>query len=122
MASHAQNAKLPLVLDPPFQNTLRTSLRLGAITPALPWTPRSSGWRVAFVGQEGGGRIDARFLQSTPGGGERHVSDPGELGAGPMRTLVRIELPAGRGEPWDPPSLERLRLEALPGRLPATKP
>jgi len=40
-----------------------------------------------------------------------------------MRALVRLELAAGHGQPWDPPSLERLRLEALPGRLPSgTKP
>ena len=124
MASHVRNAVLPLALDPPVQNPLRTTLILGAVTPALPWTPRSSGWRVDFVGHEGGGRIDAHFLQSAPGDrAERHVSDPSELGTGPMRALVRLELAAGHGQPWDPPSLERLRLEALPGRLPSgTKP
>jgi hypothetical protein len=125
MASHVRNAVLPLVLDPPVQNPLRTSLSLGAVTPPLSWTPRSGGWRVDFfVSHEGGGRIDAGFLQSIPGGrAERHVSDPSELGPGPMRTLVRLEIAAGHGQPWDPPSLERLRLEALPGPLPArTKP
>ena len=123
VASHVRNAVLPLVLDPPVQNPLRTSLSVGRVTPPLPWTPRSSGWRIDFVGHEGRGRFDARFLQSSPGGqGERLVSDPSELGAGPMRTLVRLELAAGHG-PWDPPSLERLRLEGLPGRLPtSTKP
>jgi hypothetical protein len=35
-----------------------------------------------------------------------------------VRALVRIELPRGHGEPWDPPRFERLRLEALPGSLP----
>jgi hypothetical protein len=120
MASHVRNALLPLALDPPLVNPLRAPLYIGAVTNAIPWTPRRTGWRTAFIGHEGAGRLSARYLQSAPRGGpERQVSDPGELGAGPVRVLVRLELPAGRGEPWDPPRFERLRLEANPRRLPA---
>ncbi len=122
MASHGRILLLPLELDPPDVNPLRTSLSVGSVTLALPWTPRSSGWRATFIGHEGAGRLSSRFLQ-TRSGTERQVSDPSELGAGPVRVLVRLELPGGRGEPWDPPRFERLRLEALPGRLPSgTKP
>jgi hypothetical protein len=122
MASHARNLLLPLTLDPPAVNPLRTTLSVGAVTLALPWTPRSSGWLPIFIGHEGAGRLGARYLQSASGT-ERQVNDPSELRAGPMRVLVRLELPAGREEPWDPPLFERLKLEALPGPLPAgTKP
>lgn len=122
MASHARNLVLPLALDAPATNPLRTNLSMGAVTLALPWSPRSSGWCPTFIGHEGGGRLRARFLQ-TRNGMERQVNDPSELHAGSVRVLVRLELPGGHGEPWDPPLLERLRLEALPGPLPSgTKP
>ncbi len=123
VASHAGVARLPLALDPPAQNLLRTPLVVGALTPLLPWTPRAHGWRTVFTGHEGGGRLNARFLQGAAGRDTELVGiDPSELGPGHMRVLVQLELPAGGGEPWDPPRLERLRLEPLPGRLPHEKP
>ncbi|NOT31453.1 MAG: hypothetical protein HOP15_13480 [Planctomycetes bacterium] len=119
VASHARVELLPLVLDPPALNPLRVPLVVGALTQPLPWTPRTHGWRTLFVGHEGGGRLSARFLQGSAGSEtERVTSDPSELGPGTTRALVQLELPPGTGEPWDPPRLERLKLEALPGRLP----
>lgn len=119
VASRARVEHLPLVLDPPELNPLRTALVVGALTPPLPWTPRTHGWRTLFAGHEGGGRLNARFLETAIASEvERLVSDPSELGPGSMRALVRLELPPGTGELWDPPRLERLKLEALPARWP----
>src|SRR6185503_12298402 len=53
---------------------------------------------------------------------ERQASDPSDLGPEPVRVLVVLEIPAGRGEPWNPPRFERLRLEGVAGPLPGTKP
>ncbi len=123
-ASRLRKRPLPLTLDPPLLNPLRTSLSVGAVTRPFPWQPRANGWRTAFIGHEGAGRLSARFLQVAPGRlAERQVSDASELGVGPVRTLVRLELAPGTDEAWDPPRFERLRLEAMPGRLPlASKP
>lgn len=119
MASHARNQPLPLTLDPPGLNPLRTALRLGAVTSPITWTPRSRGWSATLIGHEGAGRLSASFLQARAGGQEvLELRDPDELVAGPARALVRLELSPGQGEPWDPPSLERLLLEVLPRRLP----
>lgn len=114
VVSHASNRPLPLLLDAPTTNPLRAPLVLGALTTALPWSPRDGDWKTQLSGLEGAGRIAVEFLQEAPGGQSRLLDDPGELVAGPVRVLVRLELGAGHGEPWEPPYLERLRLEAEP--------
>jgi hypothetical protein len=114
LGAHSGKGLLPLALDPPLENPLRTKLTAGLLTRAFPWTPWASRWRTLLIGHEGSGRLDARFLQTPPGSGiERVVSDPSELGAGPVRALLRLELGPGQAEPWNPPRLERLVLEAL---------
>lgn len=113
--SHARNRELPLRLDEPTINPLRTAFRAGALTLEIPWTPRRGSWRLGFTGLEGGGRMRAEFLEHVPGEPRvRRVSDPGELTTQRIRVLVLLELGPGHGEAWDPPRFERLRLEAVP--------
>ena len=114
IVSHARNRVLPLVLDPPDTNPLRTPLVVGALTARFPWSPRDGDWKTQLSGLEGAGRIAIEYLQEVPGGPARLFDDPGELVAGPVRVLVRLERGAGHGEPWAPPFLEHLRLEAEP--------
>jgi hypothetical protein len=110
-----RNRPLPLRLDEPEVNPLRTAFRAGALTLEMPWTPRQGAWRLGFTGLEGGGRIRAEFLELVPGETRtRRVADPGELTTQRIRVLVLLELGPGHGEAWDPPRLERLRLEAVP--------
>jgi len=111
---------LPLVLDPPAVNPLRTPLVVGALTRAFPWTPRAGRWRSTLVGHAGAGRLSVHYLQAPPDRElERWVNDPGELVAGPARALVRLEIGPGHGEAWDPPRLERLELQ--PGQVLSTE-
>lgn len=112
--SHAKNRDLPLVLDPPLTNPLRYRFSAGAMTQDIPWVARRNGWRSQLLGLEGAGRIHLLFLQGGPQEGKRLLEDAEELRTGPMRVLVKLELSPGRGEPWDPPRFERLRLEAEP--------
>ncbi len=118
LASHSRLKRLPLALDPPALNPLRVPFAVGLVTRPFPWTPRANGWNVLLAGHEGVGRASAAFLQGASGSSLGGVLlDPGELGSGPVRALVRLEVPPGAGEPWDPPRLERLRLEALLRRV-----
>jgi hypothetical protein len=123
LATHGRNLTLPLELDEPRENPLRTSLRVGGYTAAFPWAPRACDWRLVLSGHEGRGVLDARFLQALPGTREeRLLRDPSELVAGPARVLVWLEYAPAPGDPWDPPALERIELEALPAHEPASAP
>lgn len=120
LASHARLKRLPLVLDPPVLNPLRVPLAVGLLTRPFPWTPRGSGWTVLLAGNEGGGRLSVAFLPGASGLPEGGlVLDPAQLGSGPVRALLGLEVPPGAGEPWDPPHLERLRLDAILQRAPS---
>jgi hypothetical protein len=121
VASHARVERLPLALDAPVRNPLRTTLVVGALTQPFSWTARSSAWRSVFAGHEGAGRLSARFLQAFGGESELVVSAPGELATGPVRALIQLELFPGSGEAWDPPRFERLKLEAVPGVRPPAR-
>lgn len=110
-----QVRELPLVLDEPATNPLRTTLRAGALTMEMPWSPRKGSWRQTFTGSEGSGRMQAQFLELLPGAARpRILSDPGEITGNSVRVLLQLEVAPGQGEPWNPPRFERLRLEAAP--------
>jgi len=117
MASYASNRLLPLALDPPETNPLRVPLTVGALGPEIPWSPGRERWRTTLVGHEGSGHIRTQFLQSGSDGELRLVEDPGELERGVLRPLLRLSMPPGQGEVWDPPLVERLLLEALSGTV-----
>jgi len=114
-------ARLPLVLDPPSENPLRAPLVVGLLTQPFSCPPRGNGWRPVLVGHQGSGRLEARFLQVDPAlDGERALVDPSAFAPGPIQALLQLEVRPGAGEAWDPPRLEHLELEAIPGRAPAT--
>lgn len=103
---------LPLALDPPLVNPLRTQLTIGLLTGPFPWSLRTDSWNLLLVGRQGAGRMSGELLPVAD-----VLASSAPLATGPVRALVRLVLDPGRGEAWDPPRLERLEIEASPGRV-----
>ena len=106
----------PLHLDPPATNPLREPLRVGVLSvPVRP--PRGvSSWHPPVVeGTAGMGAFRVEFLGLRDGdlGMEEYgpITDAGLLdGCDAIRLLLSLEVPAGSGEAWDPPRVERVEL------------
>ena len=104
-----------LFLDPPQTNLLRRPLRFAVLgNPIRP--PRGvRRWGAAGVdGHAGGGNFVVRYLGETEGGNAvlGPVADLDWEGRAVEAVRLRIELhmPAGHGEPWDPPGVDEVRI------------
>ncbi|HEX6885446.1 MAG TPA: hypothetical protein VF530_18870 [Planctomycetota bacterium] len=100
---------LPLRIDEPTLNPLRTSLVFGALTRRVPWPSAFRCARTWLLGRSGAGELDATLLAEPGAPGVRASA------AGSARFLLRLALGPAPGEPWDPPALERLEVEGLAG-------
>jgi hypothetical protein len=105
--------ELPLEIDPPLGNILKRPLRLGVLS--RPIRRGSGSWRPALVEASSGiGNVRVSFLGVRPDGAGDEVGPVDDLllleGFPEIRFLVELEVPAGTGEAWDPPRLERLTL------------
>ncbi|MEW6073922.1 MAG: Ig-like domain-containing protein [Planctomycetota bacterium] len=104
-----------LHLDPPPANVLARPIRHAVLSQAFHPPHGVSRWLTAStVGVAGGGSFAVRFLGEREGG--REVLGPvadldfAEEPVAAVRLLVELEMPAGRGEPWDPPRVEEVRI------------
>ncbi len=107
--------KVPLRIDPPATNPLRATLRVGALSRALPLPRGITGWNPALLdGHPGIGRMGLRLLGRRGGSSDAGATlwQPLSTLEGPdeMRFLIELEIPPGSGEAWDPPRLEQLVL------------
>jgi hypothetical protein len=109
---------VPLVLDQPETNVLRVPLRYGILSNPIRPESGVEAWRSATLAlQRGGGEGRLRFLglrDRSDGGGSDEYGPVEDLtlltGCRALRLLIELELPAGAGEPWDPPRLEAVEL------------
>jgi hypothetical protein len=108
---------LPLVLEPPTVNPLRQPLRVGVLTRLFP-LPQLSGsvWIAELQRAEGGGQVEVEFLEQRRGSlaSVGRAIDPASQSGRESRALIQLSMPAGDGEPWDPPRLLRFALKPLP--------
>lgn len=112
---------VPLVIDPPGINRLRAPLCVGVLS--LPIPARVERWRPAILeAHDGIGRVRVRFLGRR---GSEELGPWEELsrleGCSEVRFLAELVLPAGNGEPWDPPTLRRIELSWSEPLIPAER-
>ncbi len=107
-----------LVLDPPRTNTLKRPLVYAVRSVSIPQEGRVDRWLPSEFprGRRGGGSFQVRYAgeRGSPdadGNLELEVDDPALLVDCPRLSLVlRLELPVAQGAPWDPPSIDSIRL------------
>jgi hypothetical protein len=122
-SSTASLQVLPLRIDPPELNPLRTFLSVGVVTHPLPWDGRWTGWSTRLRhGEEGAGRISVLVRQELGGdeAGGAWLRDPRGLESGRARVLVRFEMEPGNGEVWAPPRCAGIAFEPLEGSGPVS--
>ncbi|HED65266.1 MAG TPA: hypothetical protein ENJ09_06905 [Planctomycetes bacterium] len=106
----------PLRLDPPRTNPLRHPLRAAILSNTHRPRRGVEAWLDAAVqGREGAGSFHVRFLglRDRAAGSDRFepVDDIRLLdGCEALRLLLILEMPAGEGEPWDPPRIDSVEL------------
>ncbi len=107
-----------LVLDPPLINLLVNPLVYVVRSISIPPEGRVVRWLPSAEprGRAGGGSYRVRYAgeRGSPdaaGNLEVEVDDPALLIDCPrLRVVLRLELPVARGAPWDPPSIDSIRL------------
>ncbi len=118
----------PLRLDPPSENPLRRTLRMVAFSSTIRPQRTVLAWGPIDVqGDPGAGSFSVEFVglrKASRAGAEERYGPVPELellgGCQGLELVVILEVPPGRGEPWDPPRLDRIQLGCLAsGRYPA---
>jgi hypothetical protein len=107
--------ELPLEIPAPATNPLREDLRYGLLSGWMRLPPGPAAWRTV-IERNGVGEVEVGFLVRRQFGGTTHemrVRDPGRIGASDFQVLLELRVPAGPGEPWNPPHVSRLLLEPV---------
>lgn len=105
----------PLVVYPPRTNPLIEPLHLAVLSKGFAPRRGVTSWRPATVeSHAGAGRARVRFLGLPAAEGARAIGPFEDLmqlaDCAEVRLLIELEIGPEKGEPWDPPRVERVTL------------